>query len=89
MSESPGGGDMIFDFWGSERHLRAGKSLYTVSLYHVYLLNLQLVKVLNRSWPAVSQIVSFTCLPPMLIILALKSTPATARNIHMRHMGIS
>lgn len=38
--------------------------------------NSQLVNVLNRSWPAVSQMVSLTCLPPIVMIFALKSTPA-------------
>ena len=38
--------------------------------------NSQLVKVLKRSWPAVSQIVSLMVFPPIVTTFALKSTPA-------------
>jgi len=38
----------------------------------------QLVRVLNLSCPAVSQIVNFVFLPLTVIILALKSTPIVA-----------
>lgn len=37
--------------------------------------------VLNRSWPAVSQICSFTRLPSMVTVLILKSMPMVVMNV--------